>query len=99
MLAAQAAGLKMIILPERNRARSEIPPEPPEAEFVFVDTAEDVLWWRWGGSSAAGVLAVRPVGGGLVSRRRRCREPLPVVYSRSPLVIAPTPRARPAAPR
>jgi ATP-dependent Lon protease len=45
VLAAQAAGLKTIILPERNRAQlKEIPPEHTEGlEFVFVDTVEDVL--------------------------------------------------------
>jgi len=45
VLAAKSAGLKTIILPERNRAQlEEIPREHTEGlEFVFADTVEDVL--------------------------------------------------------
>jgi len=45
VLAAKAAGLKTIILPERNRAQvEEISEEHTEGlEFVYADTVEDVL--------------------------------------------------------
>lgn len=45
VLAAKSAGLKTIILPERNRAQlEEIPAEHTEGlQFVFADTVEDVL--------------------------------------------------------